>query len=363
MLVAVGSLCPTLAFANGLIRVAVADGILSAEVSGGPIRVTDLRDGAGLNGARSQVRAVLKNGGVEVEGRRFSAVRLRPEGSQGLKVNGREYPGILEVLRNGDGLAVVNELPLEEYLVGVLKAEVSDGWPVEMLKAQAVVARTYAAYHRQLNAGKPFHLVASVAHQQYVGRVAPSSRMWLAVKETEGEMLHWEGQLFPAFFHTESGGHTEDPRVVFAAANMPALKPVRDQFSGGSPHQHWSLDLALPALVGLLKKGGVSIGSVVRLEVLERGASLRVVRLAVHGTRGSAVLRGADFRKLVGNDSLKSTFFAVAVDKKYAHFAGRGYGHGIGLSQWGARAMAEQGYRYRQILEFYYPGSTFSTLP
>lgn len=332
-------------------------------MAGGPISVADLNGAAVLDGSPLRVRVSLTNSGVEVEGRRLPAVRLRPASGPGLKLNGREYPGILDVLKNGDRLSVVNELPLEEYLVGVLKGEVSEAWPVEMLRAQAVVARTYAAYHRQLNAGKPFHLLASTAHQQYVGRVPSSSRVWLAVKETEGEVLHWEGQLFPAFFHTESGGYTEDPRRVFVATNMPALKPVRDEFSGGSPHTYWNLDLPLRELAELLKKGGVSVGSLVRLEVLERGPSLRVIRLAVHGTRGSAVLRGVDFRKIIGNDTLKSTLFAVAVDRKSAHFAGRGYGHGVGFSQWGAKAMAEKGYRYRQILEFYYPGSTLSTLP
>lgn len=332
-------------------------------MAGAAISVTDVGAAAVLDGWPSRVRVSLTSGGVEVEGRRLRAVRLTPAGNHGLKVNGREYPGTLDVLANGDGLAVVNELPLEEYLAGVLKAEVSDQWPVEMLKAQAIVARTYAAYHRQLNAGKPFHLLASTAHQQYIGKVPSASPVWLAVKETEGEVLHWEGQLFPAFFHSESGGHTEDPRMVFSAANMPALKPVRDEFAALSPHAYWSLDLRLADLAELLKKSGIAVGSVVRLEVLERGPSLRVIRLAVHGTRGSAALRGIDFRKLVGNDSLKSTLFAVAVDRKYARFAGRGYGHGVGFSQWGAKAMAERGFRYRQILEFYYPGSTLSSLP
>ena len=332
-------------------------------MAGGPIRVADLDGVIVLDGSPSRVRVSLTSDGVEVDGRRLPAVRLSSAAGLDLKLNGREYPGTLDVLKNGNGLSVVNELPLEEYLAGVLKAEVSGTWPLEMLKAQAVVARTYAAYHRWLNAGKPFHLFASTTHQQYIGKVPSSSPVWLAVKETEGEVLYWEGRLFPAFFHTESGGYTEDPRRVFAAANMPALKPVRDEFSGGSPHAYWSLDLPLRALTELLKKGGVSVGSLVRLEVLERGPSLRVIRLAVHGTRGSAALRGVDFRRIVGNDSLKSTLFAVAVDKQYAHFAGRGYGHGVGFSQWGAKRMAEQGFRYRQILGFYYPGSTLSTLP
>jgi stage II sporulation protein D len=82
----------------------------------------------------------------------------------------------------------------------------------------------------------------------------------------------------------------------------------------------------------------------------------------VAGTRGSAQLRGNDFRRLVGYDTLKSTLFAVAVDGDVAHFSGRGYGHGVGMCQWGAKGMAERGYAARQILEFYYPGTTFGYL-
>jgi stage II sporulation protein D len=357
------ALWPAPVLAAGLIRVLVADGARAVEVSGGPIRIADPGDLPVTERARSRVRVTLRNGGVEVEGRHLPAVRLRAEGNDGLRVNGREYPNTLEVLRNGDALAVVNEVPLEEYLAGVLKAEASERWPLEMLKAQAIVARTYAAYHRELNAAKPYHLLASTAHQQYAGKVPPSSPTWLAVNETEGEALRLEGKLFPAFFHTDSGGHTEDPRVVFTASNMPALRPVRDQFSVGSPYYFWTLDVRLSDLADVLKKAGAWVGSVVGLEVVERATSLRVLRLAVHGTRGGTVLRGTDLRTLLGNDTLKSTLFAVGVAGGYARFAGRGYGHGVGLSQWGAKAMAEQGFTSRQILEFYYPGTTFSTLP
>lgn len=345
-----------------MIRVAVADGLKSVEVGGGAVLVTDPAGRAVLSGRPASIRVTLKNGGFDVEGRRVAAVRLRPSGTGALRLNGREYPGSLDVLKNGDGLVVVNELPFEEYLAGALKAEASDKWPMEILKAQAIVARTYAAYHRVLNAAKPFHLVASTAHQQYAGKVAETSPVWRATRETEGQVLYWDGQLFPAFYHTDSGGHTEDPRLVFAARNMPALRAVRSEFSGDSPHFAWNLDMPIGQLAQILKKGGISVGAVVRLEVLERSPSLRVLRLAIHGTRGTATLAGAEFRRILGYDTLKSTLFAVAVDGEYARFAGRGYGHGVGLDQWGGKAMAERGYTAAQILRYYYPGAAFSTL-
>ena len=349
-------------WASGTIRVAVADGLKSVEVGGGAILVSDLQGQPLLAGRPAAVRVALRSGALDVEGRRVAGARLLP-GAGPLRLNGREYPGLLEVLRNGDGLVVVNELPFEEYLAGALKAEASDKWPFEILKAQAIVARTYAAYHRWLNAAKPYHILASTANQQYAGKVAETSPVWEAVRATEGQVLTLEGRLFPAFYHTDSGGHTEEPRLVFAARNMPALRAVRSEFSGASPHFAWNLDMPIGQLSELLRKGGISVGTVVRLEVIERSRSLRVLRLAVHGTRGTVRVSGADFRRILGNDTLKSTLFAVAVDGQYARFAGRGYGHGVGMDQWGAKAMAEQGYLVYQILEYYYPGAALGMLP
>jgi stage II sporulation protein D len=170
------------------------------------------------------------------------------------------------------------------------------------------------------------------------------------------------GALFPAFYHTDSGGHTEDPRVVFGTANMPALKPVRVDFASQSPHHEWKLDVPLSELGALLLKHGISVGRIVALEVLERSSSLRVTYIAIRGLKGTATLRGNDLRRLVGYDTLKSTLFGVVVDGPIARFAGRGYGHGVGLDQWRAKTMADLGYDASQILEYYYPGATLSSL-
>jgi stage II sporulation protein D len=306
------------------------------------------------------VRAVPAAGGVAIDGQVAAGFRLSASGP--LRFAGRDYPPPLEIVRNGAGLAVINELPLEDYVVGVLIAEVGDRWPAEALRAQAIAARTYAAHHRRIAAGKLYHLVASTAHQQYAGLAPAGSPARSAVLETAGQVLRWEGAVFPAFYHTESGGYTEDPRAVFAAPNMPALRPVVCPFSVGSPHYYWTLDLSVADLTERLRRGGVDVGRITGVEVAERTLSLRATAVTVRGTRGAARLRGNDFRRLVGYDALKSTLFAVAVDGERASFAGRGYGHGVGLCQWGAKAMAEQGYTAAQILEFYYPGTVLGTL-
>jgi stage II sporulation protein D len=352
------------AAAAGDIRVAIAEGLRTVEVGGGPMMVSDLVGRAVVEDSPTWLRATWTSAAIEVSGggRRVGGLRLAPGDTGFLRLNGREYPGALEIIRTGDALTVINELPLEEYLAGAVKAEAGDKMPLEMLKAQAVVARTYAAYHRRLNAEKAFHLVASTLNQQYVGRVPTDSPVWAAVRDTADQVLLWNGELFPAFYHTDSGGHTEDPRVVFAASNMPALKPVRVDFPSASPHHRWRLDLPLADLSAALLRGGVAVGRVMKLDVLERSTSLRVARIAIRGTAGTVTLRGSDLRRLVGYDTLKSTLFAVAVTGPVVRFVGRGYGHGVGLDQWSAKTMADQGYRAEEIVAYYYPGAVLTTL-
>jgi len=347
------------AAASGTIRVAVVEAARTAELRGTDIEIADLGTFSVPRRA-SVVRATAGSSGVELDGVRAAGFRLRSAGP--IRFNGREYDGTLELLPNAGGLALVNELPLEDYIVGVLRAEAGDKWPLEALRAQAIVARTYAAYHRVIAAARPYHLVASTANQQYAGRVPSTSPIWGAVRETAGQVLLWEGDLFPAFYHTESGGYTEDPRTVFATRNMPALKPVRCEFSAGSPHYYWSLDVRLTDLSEILRRNEVAVGNVTAIEVTERTPSLRAATVSVHGTRGTARLRGNDFRRMLGYDSFKSTLFAVAVDSQVAHFSGRGYGHGVGMCQWGAIEMGREGFSETDILRYYYPGVAFTKI-
>jgi stage II sporulation protein D len=354
------------------IRVALAERAPAAELRGFQMEIVELgpcqgcvSDLSRAEVVRTQVwradavRAVPNGVGLDLDGRRAQGFRIVGDR---IRWNGRDYGGLIELIRNGDGVTIVNEVPLEDYVAGVLRAEAGERWPTEALRAQAIAARTYGAYHRNLGAGKPYHLVASIAHQQYAGRVGLGSPIWAAASETAGQVLLWEGELFPAFYHTESGGFTEDPRTVFAARNMPALKAVRCEFSTGSPHFYWTLDLKLSDLTETLRRHEVPVGKVTALEVVERTPSLRATWVVVQGNRGRVRLRGNDLRRMVGYDVLKSTLFAVAVHGDTAQFAGRGYGHGVGLCQWGAKGMAEQGYAARQILEFYYPGTTLGVL-
>jgi stage II sporulation protein D (peptidoglycan lytic transglycosylase) len=356
------------------IRVQVGDGLRAVEVAA-PDLVTVLDAGTrralfGIPGGRPIRVMATAGGGMEatwgvggtVERRRLAMAGVRFETRRvGLRVGTRDYGGALEVWRN-DGLLLVNELPLEEYIAGTVRAEAPERWPADALRALAVVARTFAVFHQQKNAGRPYHLVAGNQHQNFAGRIAEDSPAWDAARSTTGQVLTWQGIVFPAFYHSDSGGYTEPPQSIFSGEGIPPLPGVRDEFSTDSPNYSWATTLALSVVGERLRQGGVEVGDVRGINVLERSVSLRVVRLAVEHTRGTTILKGTDFRRLVGYDVLKSTLFVPVVVDGAVRFEGRGWGHGAGLSQFGAKGMAERGYAYPQILAYFYPGSALSTL-
>ena len=223
------------------------------------------------------------------------------------------------------------------------------------------MARTYAAYHRVLDRrASPITSWPPRPTSSTRGGCRATSPIWGAVRETAGQVLLWEGELFPAFYHTESGGYTEDPRTVFAARNMPALKPVRCEFSAGSPHYYWSLDVRLADLTEILRRNERRRrhgDRASRSPSARRRCERR--RVTVHGTRGH---RASARQRLPAHARLRHLQVARSSrsrsTREVARFSGRGYGHGVGMCQWGAKGMAEQGYTARQILEFYYPGTT-----
>jgi stage II sporulation protein D len=266
------------------------------------------------------------------------------------------------VWRQGDGLLLVNELAMEEYVAGTVRGEASERWPVEALRALAVVARSYAVFQRGRAAGKMFHVVAGNQDQNFAGWAVEGSPAREAARTTAGQALTWQGRVFPTFYHSDSGGFTEAAQSVFSGDGVPPIEGVRDEFSMESPNYTWTMTLPLAVIGERLRRGGVEIGQVTRLTVLERSPSFRVARLAVEHSRGTATLRGADFRRLIGYDALKSTLFVPVAQDGVVRFEGRGWGHGVGLSQFGAKGMADRGYTYPQILEHYYPGTTLVTL-
>jgi stage II sporulation protein D len=277
-----------------------------------------------------------------------------------VNLEAQAYRGRLEVQRLNGSLAAVNVVDLEEYLQGVLKDEIPPGWPAEAAQAMAVAARTYAIYMMEQNPGGIVHLRATTASQVYGGATGEDPRTSWAVQATRGQILTFGGQPIPAFYHSCSGGATEDALDVFGP-NFDTIIGVRDQFSLSCPYALWIERLSSREIGQALQRGGYSIGQLLRIEDLQRSRTGRILRLAIHHTRGTLTLEGKRFREVLGNELIRSTDFEVRADTGGYTFVGRGWGHGVGLSQWGAKEMADLAYQHQDILKFYYPLATIES--
>jgi stage II sporulation protein D len=275
------------------------------------------------------------------------------------------YRGTL-LVRPGDGqgLTVVDELGVEEYLLGVLPHEMEPNWPPEALKAQAVVARTFAFYHLGKYRKSGFDLTSDTRSQVYGGVGAENEVVRRAVSETRGEVLGFKGQLLDVYYHACCGGHTADYGQVWGGGAAPApLRGVKDRYCPRSPLGRWTVLISKADALAALQSRRM-IGGKLKSFRLGRRDSAGYVRNFLAQIGGEAVVVSAEeFRKQVGPTALRSLrLHSAKLRRQGVQFEGSGSGHGVGLCQWGARIQAEAGRKYETILEYYFPGSTLSVV-
>lgn len=343
------------------IRIAVLKGMESVRVDGNGLIFTDNL------GRKIDVQAPVKvrsdGSGISIEGSSMSGLTVTaPEGTRNVvTVNGKGYRGTVEIRPQGKGLVIINDLALEDYLVGVINCEISSQWSIEAIKAQAVVARSYAVFQRDSRKNLPYHLESSVLDQVYQGCDLDDSRAARGVRETAGEVLTYGGKGIQAFFHSSCGGHTEASENVWTFGT-PYLAGVDCKYCLTSPSAEWTLTISLAKLEGILEKGGYKVRGLRGMILLSRNRSGRVESLSILYDQGSLNIPAVDFRKTVGYGVVKSTNFEVRMSGTDVVLTGRGYGHGVGLCQWGAKKRAEDGFSYREILSYYYPGTVLKKL-
>ncbi|MEM9569286.1 MAG: SpoIID/LytB domain-containing protein, partial [Cyanobacteria bacterium P01_E01_bin.34] len=312
-------------------------------------------------------RASIENGTIslsDTEGDRLFVRASTPEGL--VYIGDRWYRGSVELRPDGSGLTAINYVDLDDYVASVVGAEMGDRFPLEALKAQAVAARTYALYHRNRRLGNLFDLGDTIAWQVYKGVETATANAHQATQLTSGQVVVHNSNLIDAVFHSSSGGHTADSEDVWMDAR-PYLRATND--SHVSPAMPWQQQLDPDSLEAAFGE----VGDVLDLEVLESTPHGRAVTLRLHGTDSIQDMRANDFLLELG---IPSTLFSIepvgpAIASSLSdsnlpptlfNLTGQGYGHGIGMSQWGASGLASQGWSYGQILEFYYEGTNLGAI-
>lgn len=271
-----------------------------------------------------------------------------------LFINGHFYSGSLEILKDKEGLYVINDLPLEEYVEGVVAAEIGREWETEALKAQAVISRTYAAFYKNYNSGNSFHITSSTLYQLYKGK-NEDPLITYAVKATAGEILTYHNVPIKSFFHATCEGKTELPEEVWKKS-YPYLISV-ECYDRNAPYDNWQRSFSLDKISAALGTGDIKE---INISSHTTTGRVKALSMTIQDKSGysNIEIKATELRRLLGYKELPSTQFSLARTGDDVIFTGRGFGHGVGLSQWGALEMAREGKNYREILAHYYPGTT-----
>ncbi len=288
-------------------------------------------------------------------------VRIRPAG-EFIQVNGKSYRGSIELRKQKNGrLLVINELDIEDYLRGVIAAEIPHDWEIEALKAQAVASRTYALYRMRSAGNRPYDIVATVNGQVYSGLSGERQRAADAVRETEGIIITYGGEPIPAFYHASCGGHTESAWELWGI-DAPYLRGVDCDCQRISKYGAWEKRVSKRAAAAALGRQGYRLEGIRTMEIDGITPAGRVKRVVIHDASGTVTIPAETLRAAIGYSAIPSIFFEIETVGDEIIVSGRGLGHGVGLCQWGAREMAQQGKDYKAILLHYYPGTALSTM-
>lgn len=334
-----------------------------------------------------------------------------------IKVEKDRYRDYIRLVSKNNEIVVINHVKLENYLYGVVPAEMPATFPIEALKAQAIASRSFALSNINKHLTEGFNLCDTTHCQVYSGYEYEKPSTNLAVDDTKNILAYYNGKVIEAIFHSTSSGFTEDSVNIWGG-DLPYLKSVEDSFSYESPYSNWNFSININELNNNLISSGTNIGDLQRIEVIDSTSTGKVNKVKVVGTKGEQILGGTEFRNIVGATKFRSSWFnirgsnmnastnvvyaitgdmlipqTIDISKSYIVDAkerksvtrgtinramgkdrieslggfypttsseivieGKGFGHGVGMSQFGAKKMAELGYNYEEILKYYYTG-------
>jgi stage II sporulation protein D len=383
------------------IRVRIGESVARGEIRGFDLRIHETIEPQLRKLAQSAARATewefsCGDGRVQMVrlDQKEASLRLKSpvsiESPAGfLKFQGRPFRETLRIHSKGDLCVVVNELDLEKYLDGLVNAEFNAKWSTESIAAQVIAARTYALYQmREARRRKlDFDLDSTIKDQVYDGTDREDFRASRTVEKTRGMVLTLRdaksAKAVPlkAFYHSTCGGRTELPEKVWGAPHPGFKRRVDCPFCIRSPRYQWDLELTthdlLAAIQSGVDEGGLPKGWPANSKSVVRSWRLADIRIQERENRVNQVIlswskgdqqvelsvSGSKFRSWIGAAKVLSTAFHISPGAGGVwRFAGRGYGHGVGLCQWGAKVMGVKGYSMASILKHYYPDALLRKL-
>jgi len=290
-----------------------------------------------------------------------SPIEVKPDGSKA-----RAYRGTIEVSAHEDHLALIDRVALEDYLRGVLPSEIPSSFSREALRAQAIAARTYAIMSLQKHGSEGFDLCDGPHCQVYLGVAGERPATDAAVRDTAGLVLTYQHKVIQAVYCDSCGGRTAGNETAWQGSDpLPYLRPVPDTDRHGalcneSPRNVWTRQIPESKLATALVKFKVA-APITAIEPASTDDNGRPQAYTIRGSQGDVTIRGGVLRDAVnralGATTLPSADFTAAPNGDSFVFAGRGSGHGVGLCQWGANAMAKAGRTAAEILAHYYTGA------
>ena len=286
---------------------------------------------------------------------------IKSSDKRGIWIDSKRYPGKIQIVFRDNKILAINILGIEKYLHSVVGSEMPHKWHLEALKAQAIASRTYALQKK--NNGL-YDIDSTQVNQVYNGLESSTSKTRKAVRETRSLVILHKNKLINALFHSSSGGMTENSEDVWSNP-FPYLVTVKD-FDQNNPKIKWNKEVSKSELKEIFP----IIGGIQQIKVLNITETGRIKNLKISGPNGEKIITGKEFRSKLG---LKSTLFRPVISEKfydkedlikqsnmksypYLTIFGLGAGHGVGMSQWGARYMAKKGYKANQILKYFYKG-------
>ena len=287
-------------------------------------------------------------------------------------IDGSQYRGNLTISANLSSreILAITELPHELYLAGVIASEMPARWDKEALKAQAIAARSYALNNMQRRFGNDWHVKCTQASQVYAGISAESKKIWDVLSETQGEVIVSGDSVLPAYFSSTCGGATFNATDVFGSADdaIVGVKCDHCRKSAKSEYLNWpEFKIEKKEAYKLMVQNYPKIAGIEELQDVKpvktskNGENEKILSVKLIGKNGKTeILRGEDFRLTIDPTGfkLKSTVCKIKTDdKNITIYDGKGFGHNVGMCQYGAKAMADEGSKYRDIITYYYPNS------